>query len=91
LLDEVKLIKTTELDESNAAYTRKDCIYIPISMIRWSYNELKELIAHELFHIISNYNPKFRNDLYLRLGFNPCSEVVVPKKYERLYITFPTP
>ncbi|GAH76644.1 unnamed protein product, partial [marine sediment metagenome] len=51
LLDSVKIIKTTGREECNAAYTRNKCVYVPISMVQWPYDELKELIAHELFHI----------------------------------------
>ncbi|MFX0059834.1 MAG: hypothetical protein ACFE8J_16175 [Candidatus Heimdallarchaeota archaeon] len=89
LPEEILFIKTTGLDEGNAAYTRKNCIYIPISMIIWPYNELKELIAHELFHIVSTQNPEFRNDLYIKLGFTPCSELKIPENYKQLYVTNP--
>ena len=42
----IELIKTTGREEADSAYTRKNRIFIPISMLEWSYNELKELIAH---------------------------------------------
>lgn len=34
------------------------------------------LLAHELFHIISQYNPEKRDLLYRMLGFMPCPEAV---------------
>ncbi|MFX1355651.1 MAG: hypothetical protein ACFFA8_00065 [Promethearchaeota archaeon] len=86
---EILLIKTTGLDEGDAAYTRKSCIYMPNSMIRWPYNELKELITHELFHIISTFYPKFRNNLYAKLGFTSCPELKMPEEYRELYVTNP--
>jgi len=89
LLDSVKLIKTTGREECDAAYTRNKCIYVPISMVQWPYEELKELIAHELFHVVSTHNPKFRNDLYVKLGFNPCPELEVPDEYKQLYVSNP--
>ncbi|NVM16622.1 MAG: hypothetical protein HWN80_02830 [Candidatus Lokiarchaeota archaeon] len=89
LPDDVKLIKTTGREECDAAYTRNKCIYVPISMVQWPYDELKELIAHELFHVISTHNPKFRNDLYVKLGFNPCPELDVPHEYKHLYVSNP--
>ena len=89
LLDNVKLIKTTGREECDAAYTRNKCIYVPISMVQWPYDELKELIAHELFHVISTANPKFRNDLYLKLGFNACPELDVPNEYKQLFVSNP--
>jgi hypothetical protein len=89
LLDSVKLIKTTGREECDAAYTRNKCIYVPVSMVQWPYEELKELIAHELFHVVSTHNPKFRNDLYVKLGFNPCPELDVPREYKHLYVSNP--
>ena len=89
LLDSVKLIKTTGREECDAAYTRNKCIYVPISMVKWPYDELKELIAHELFHVISTTNPKFRNNLYLKLGFTACPELNVPNEYKHLYVSNP--
>jgi len=85
----IELIKTTGREEADSAYTRKNRIYIPISMLEWSYNELKELIAHELFHVFSNINPKIRNDWYAKLGFIACPELQIPEAYQELYITNP--
>jgi len=89
LLESVKLIKTTGREECDAAYTRDECIYVPVSMVQWPYDELKELIAHELFHVVSTQNPEFRNDLYTKLGFNPCPELDVPNEYKQLYVSNP--
>ena len=89
LMNSVKLIKTTGQEECDAAYTRNKCIYVPVSMVQWPYDELKELIAHELFHVISTANSKFRNDLYLKLGFTACPELDVPNEYKRLYVSNP--
>ncbi|MBY9011207.1 MAG: hypothetical protein KGD70_02415, partial [Candidatus Lokiarchaeota archaeon] len=89
LLDSVKFIKTTGREECDAAYTRNKIIYVPISMVHYPYDELKELIAHELFHVISTHDPKFRNDLYVKLGFNPCPELDVPDEYKHLYVSNP--
>ncbi|MBY9020178.1 MAG: hypothetical protein KGD67_03900 [Candidatus Lokiarchaeota archaeon] len=89
LLDSVKIIKTTGREECDAAYTRNKSIYVPISMVQWPYDELKELIAHELFHVVSTHNPKFRKDLYVKLGFNSCPELDVPTEYKQLYVSNP--
>ena len=89
MLDNVNLIKTTGREECDAAYTRNECIYLPVSMVKWPYEELKELIAHELFHVVSTHNPTFRNELYLKLGFNPCPELEVPAEYKHLSVSNP--
>jgi hypothetical protein len=89
LLDSVKLIKTSGREECDAAYTRNKCVYVPVSMVQWPYDELKELIAHELFHIISTANPQFRNNLYLKLGFTTCPELDIPHEYKHLSVSNP--
>ncbi|MFW9824549.1 MAG: hypothetical protein ACFFE4_16520 [Candidatus Thorarchaeota archaeon] len=85
----LSFIKTTGREECDAAYTRKNKICIPISMVRWPYNELKELIAHELFHVISNSNQKIRNNWYNKLGFISCPELQIPNEYSELYVSNP--
>ncbi|MFX1279919.1 MAG: hypothetical protein ACFFA3_10920 [Promethearchaeota archaeon] len=85
----VPIIKTTGREECDAAYTRKNSIYIPLSMVQWPYNELKELIAHELFHVISNADLELRNDWYTKLGFTACPELQIPNEYHELYVTNP--
>lgn len=89
LLDNIMVIKTTGREESDAAYTRRNRIYVPLSMIRWPYKDFKELIAHELFHLISTNNPELRYNWYEKLGFIACPELEVPKEYENLYVTNP--
>jgi hypothetical protein len=86
---DVILIKTTGQEECDAAYTRGNCIYFPLSMVHWPYKDLKELIAHEIFHVVSTNHPEFRNKWYRKLGFVPCPELKVPKEYEKLYVSNP--
>ena len=85
----VSLIKTTGQEEYEAAYTRKNNIYLPLTMVRWPYNELKEMIAHELFHVVSNNNPELRNRWYAKLGFIACPELQIPNEYQDLYVSNP--
>ena len=89
LWENVTLIKTTGREENDAAYTRKNCIYLPLSMVQGSYQELKETVAHELFHIVSTYNPELRNNLYAKLGFEACPKLLIPQEFKNLYVTNP--
>ena len=54
-----------------------------------SGQELERTFIHELFHILSRYNPELRKELYALLGFAPCPELVLPEKLNRLKITNP--
>ncbi len=88
-LDEVLVAKTTGLDDSDAAYTRANVIYLPQSMVNWRYDDLEALIAHEVFHVISTYNPEYRNDLYKKLGFIHCADIAIPEQYKKLSVSNP--
>ena len=49
---------------SNAAYCRRQAIILPASETKKSDDELRNLLTHELFHILSRANPELRDKLY---------------------------
>ncbi len=69
------LIKTTGQEEFGFAYTRQNAIILPETMIPSAGTQL---LLHELFHVLSRYNPDLRTNLYRLLGFNPINEVELP-------------
>src|SRR5262249_18306533 len=38
----------------------------------------EKILPHEVFHVLSNQNPKLREKLYTIVGFHPCNEVQLP-------------
>jgi hypothetical protein len=60
----VQFIKTTGQEEGNAAYTRGIAIVLPKSALGKSQEDLRKLICHELFHVLSRQNPELREKLY---------------------------
>jgi hypothetical protein len=50
---------------------------------------LKQLLAHELFHVVSRANPGLRDRLYRVVGFEPCGEVEHPAALRARRITNP--
>ena len=89
LPESVSFVKTTGRDESEAAYTRKNQIFLPQMMIKWPLIPLTEMVAHELFHIISRYSPEFTAEWYEKLGFTACPELKIPQKYKNLTVSNP--
>ena len=85
----IQLIKTTGAEEGNAAYTRGTAIFLPVSDLSKSPEELKKLLCHELFHILSRGNPELREKLYGVIGFTQCDEVELPPKLASRKITNP--
>src|SRR5437667_368014 len=75
----VQLIKTTGVEEGNAAYTRGTAIVISKVELSKTQSELEKIICHELFHILSRHNPKLRERLYAIIGFIPCDDVEFPR------------
>ncbi|HMN89671.1 MAG TPA: hypothetical protein PKE68_06595 [Saprospiraceae bacterium] len=55
-------------------YTRGSCIAIPANvLVQPDKTALREVLAHELFHIYSRYHPQQRLALYALIGFEPLS------------------
>jgi hypothetical protein len=86
---DVVLLKTTGLEEGNAAYCRGNAIVIPEGELADPDSELSSLLTHELFHIMSRNAPKLRDSLYEILGFVPCAEVPFPTELAARKITNP--
>jgi hypothetical protein len=58
-------------------YTREKCIIIPAEAARnLPEQPCKQVLMHELFHIISRYHPELRRELYALIGFYPISKPV---------------
>lgn len=70
----VFLVQTTGKVESNAAYCRGNAIILPQRTIDGN-RPLESLLAHELFHVLSNQNPKLRYQLYDIIGFRSCPPI----------------
>jgi hypothetical protein len=89
LPDKLYFIKTTGKEEGNAAYTRGNGIVLPVDKIQASVEELQRIVAHELFHIISRYDARLREDLYRDIGFKKCDEVSLSPRLRRREFTNP--
>ena len=87
--DTVLLIKTTGKEEANAAYTRANAVILPRSQVNMPPRMLRDLIAHELFHVLSRRNSELRDKLYAAIGFEKCRELVYPAKLQAKKISNP--
>ena len=73
----VALIRTTGAEEGGAAYTRGNAIILSDDVLS-DRVELRWLLAHELFHIVSRRNPALRDALYAAIGFVKGSDLALP-------------
>ena len=85
----IQLIKTTGAEEGNALYTRGTAIALPERELAKSEREMKKLICHELFHILSRQNADLREKLYESIGFTKCDEIELPSELKPRKITNP--
>ena len=85
----ILLVHTTGREESDAAYCRGHAIILPVKRLEAPPRRIEQLIIHELFHVLSNQNPKLRKELYAVIGFRPCNDVPLPEGYQQRKITNP--
>lgn len=79
--DEIILVKTSRQEEGGAdAYTRKNWMALSEDVLNNAQDaQLKQLIAHELFHIITRYDQTFRKAVYQTIGFTVLDrEIIFP-------------
>ena len=68
--DEVKVMKTTMMEEGGAGgYTREDFIVLQSGLDKSDPKDVELLLAHELFHVLTRRCPAFRKDMYALIGF----------------------
>ncbi len=76
VLPEIKIVKSTGLEEGGAAYTRSD--YIVFTANDAANKNAAPLFLHELFHVYSRANPEKRDALYALFGFSKCNTIEYP-------------
>ena len=90
LPSEIYFVKTTALEEGGASgYTRQNLIVIKDEILSGPENSLKQLILHELFHIMSRNDANFRRDMYKIIGFTITNTINYPATIKDLRITNP--
>lgn len=90
LPNEIYFIKTTLLEEGGASgYTRQNYIVVSKEILSGPENALKQLIIHELFHIISRNDADFRRDMYKIIGFEITNTIKYPETIKDFRITNP--
>ncbi|HUS34727.1 MAG TPA: hypothetical protein VM680_05180 [Verrucomicrobiae bacterium] len=83
--ESIQFIKTTGREEGDAAYTRANAIVFPRSKLRPGGSEsIEDLIAHEIFHVLSRHDSTVKEKLYGAIGFHKCDELVFPPSLVRI-------
>jgi len=86
----VRLIKSTLMEEGGAeGYTRENYIVLRSDLIFREDDMLKDVLLHELFHIMSRHDAEFRKAAYEVIGFTVSNPVAYPSEIANLKITNP--
>jgi hypothetical protein len=74
----VLLIRTTGAGEEGDAYTRANAIVLPARNSGAVPEKLLDLLAHELFHLMTRRDPAFRERAYALIGFRLSPQIALP-------------
>jgi hypothetical protein len=88
----IDLVKTTGREEFDAAYTRVNAIMLPQSNASLAMTNPRGayyLLAHELFHILSRFDARLRDNLYALLGFKEVKGFEYPPELESRRLSNP--
>lgn len=89
----LRLVKTTGLDEFNAAYHRNGAIVLPQERVSLAGGDFARsdffLLAHELWHALSSDDHRLRRAMYELLGFQRFREIEPPTELESRRLSNP--
>ncbi|MCL1050553.1 DUF4157 domain-containing protein [Shewanella abyssi] len=88
LPEPIQFIKTTGLEEGGAAYTRGQAIILQARQIA-NEEGLPRLLAHELLHVYSRFNPKVKQQLYQAIGYHYIGDIDFPSQLAQRKLTNP--
>lgn len=84
---EVYLTRVSREVEQNAPHCRGANVICPDSLL--SGRRLANVMAHELFHVLSNQNAELRHRMYEVIGFKKCNEIELPESLMKRRLTNP--
>jgi hypothetical protein len=88
LPSDVMLVCTDGSDAANAPYTRAAAVFLPRDLNLGPYSDA-ELLAHELFHVLTRHQPDLATRLYAALGFQAADALEWPAEWTEGRISNP--
>lgn len=77
LIDNINLVKTTSKEEGGAmGYTRGNTIYVADYIMYKPEVKIKEILTHELFHILTRSSFPFKQEMYSIIGFTALHKTI---------------
>lgn len=83
---EVLLVQTSGRESANQPHTRGHAVVLPQQFEQQEFSDA-EVLAHELFHVLSRHRPELASRLYALLGYEPAGELEWPPQWLPLRIS----
>ncbi len=88
LPDQVVFVRTSGVGEGGASHTRGDAVMLTDDAFR-EPGLLRHVVAHELFHVASRKDRRWRDAMYATIGFVAIDEITLPPPLAERRITNP--
>jgi hypothetical protein len=85
----VWIVRTTGVGELGNAHTQANAIVLPAASVGHAPGRLQSLLAHELFHLMTRHDARFRERAYRTIGFQMCEHVELPPSIAARRLTNP--
>jgi hypothetical protein len=83
---QVLLVNTTGRESENTPHSRANAIVLPTAQLDTQNYSDVEVLAHELFHVMTRHQPDFATRLYATIGFEPAPPLQWPPGWQELRI-----
>jgi hypothetical protein len=85
---EILLISTDGRESANQPHTRANAVMLPRRFEQQGYSDA-EVLAHELWHVLSRHRPELAQRLYALIGFEPVAELEWPRAWAAIRLANP--
>lgn len=76
-IDNINLVKTTSKEEGGAmGYTRGNTIYVADYIMYKPKVKIKEILTHELFHMLTRSSFPFKQEMYCIIRFTALDKTI---------------
>jgi hypothetical protein len=82
---EVLLVHTNGQESASQPHTRANAVMLPAQFSQQAFTDA-EVLAHELFHVVSRHRPELANRLYDLIGYDRVGELEWPPGWAALRI-----
>lgn len=86
--ERVLLVATDGRESANQPHTRANAVMLPRRFEQQEYSDA-EVLAHELWHVVSRHRPELAQRLYALIGYRPVAELEWPAAWAGIRLANP--